>query len=54
MKKRPKITEYRFDQWAGELRDWIAYDRLRGGGKPRGAPLTREAMAAAFGIRSKR
>ena len=24
MRKRPKITEYRFDQWADDLRDWIA------------------------------
>jgi len=23
MKKRPKITEYRFDQWAEDLADWI-------------------------------
>jgi len=23
LKKRPRLTEYRFDQWAGELRDWI-------------------------------
>jgi hypothetical protein len=23
MKKRPKITEYRFDQWADDLADWI-------------------------------
>lgn len=23
MKRRPKLTEYRFDQWAEELRDWI-------------------------------
>ena len=24
MRKRPKITEYRFDQWADELKGWIA------------------------------